>query len=138
VEVALGELAEVIRENADLLAQVGIELAAAENSEAICVSAFPSLIKPTHIEAVVAQLAETLSRGGSVGEFADIADEALHSIACRAAIKAGDKSLFDDLQKLAERILSDKSGKLQYCPHGRPIVVRISRRELEKKFKRLI
>jgi DNA mismatch repair protein MutL len=63
-------------------------------------------------------------------------DGVLHSIACRAAVKAGDKSSAYDVKQLAERVINDSA--LQYCPHGRPTSVTITKHELEKKFKRVL
>ena len=55
-----------------------------------------------------------------------------HNTACRAAIKAG-KSLNDmEMRALVERFLSDDS--LRYCPHGRPVVIEMTQREIEKQF----
>ena len=58
-----------------------------------------------------------------------------HSIACRAAIKAGDKSDRAELTALCERIIRDDS--IRYCPHGRPVAVWLSKYELEKQFGRV-
>ena len=62
-------------------------------------------------------------------------DWILHNTACRAAIKAGDKTSPYELEKFAEKILNDKS--IRYCPHGRPVILEMSRREIEKMFGRI-
>ena len=59
----------------------------------------------------------------------------LHSVACRSAIKAGDKTPPEQLLKLAEDILAGIIPP--FCPHGRPVVLEITRKELEKQFGRL-
>lgn len=59
----------------------------------------------------------------------------MHSIACRAALKAGDKTPKEQLLKLAEDILSGLVPP--YCPHGRPVVQKLTRKELDKKFGRV-
>ena len=60
----------------------------------------------------------------------------LHSISCRAAIKAGDKSSPQELMALAEKILSGEVPP--FCPHGRPCVLKLTRKELEKQFGRIV
>ncbi len=59
----------------------------------------------------------------------------LHSTACRAAIKAGDRTSKEELSALCKQILSGDMPK--YCPHGRPVFVSISQKELESRFGRI-
>ena len=54
-------------------------------------------------------------------------NDILHSIACRAAIKAHDGSLLPELKRLMEQLLADPS--LRNCPHGRPVYLEITRHE---------
>jgi len=63
-----------------------------------------------------------------------VRDEMLHTVACKAAIKAGWQSSEQELLKLAEQVLSRED--LKHCPHGRPICVSLSKKQLEKQFKR--
>ncbi len=63
-----------------------------------------------------------------------VRDELLHTVACKAAIKAGWHSSEAELIKLAEQVLSRED--LKHCPHGRPICVSLSKKQLEKQFKR--
>jgi DNA mismatch repair protein MutL len=54
--------------------------------------------------------------------------------ACKASIKAGEKQSYESMRELVERL---KGAKLPYtCPHGRPTMIRLSKQELEKRFKR--
>lgn len=57
-----------------------------------------------------------------------------HSVACRAAVKAGDHSEPQELKALIKRIVEDDS--IRYCPHGRPVAFYITRGELERQFSR--
>ncbi len=61
-------------------------------------------------------------------------DWIFHNIACRAAIKAGNKSTDIELMDLARKLLSDDS--LRYCPHGRPVCIVLKKSEIEKQFGR--
>ena len=63
-----------------------------------------------------------------------VRDELLHTVACKAAIKAGWKSSEAELLELAKQVLSRED--LKHCPHGRPICVSLSKKQLEKQFKR--
>ena len=63
-----------------------------------------------------------------------IRDELLHTVACKAAIKAGWKSDDRELLAIVRQVMSRED--LKYCPHGRPICVTLSKKQLEKQFKR--
>ncbi len=63
-------------------------------------------------------------------------DELMHSMACKAAIKAHDFSRPDELIHLAKEMLKDDT--VRHCPHGRPIIQVISKTELDKKFGRIV
>ena len=63
-----------------------------------------------------------------------VRDELLHTVACKAAIKAGWRSSEEELLVLAKQVLSRED--LKHCPHGRPICVSLSKKQLEKQFKR--
>ncbi len=58
-----------------------------------------------------------------------------HSVACRAAVKAGNINSPQELGAFAKRVLSDKN--VMYCPHGRPVAIELTRREIEKQFGRI-
>ena len=60
-------------------------------------------------------------------------DELLHTIACKAAIKGGWTSDEKELRALVDRV---QSGEVKFCPHGRPVAVKLTKYELEKMFKR--
>ena len=63
------------------------------------------------------------------------ADEILHRMACRSAVKGGDHNNMAELRQLVKIILTDEN--VRYCPHGRPVMVRFTRREIEKMFGRI-
>lgn len=62
-------------------------------------------------------------------------DDLLHSVACKSAIRAGDRSTLPELWQLVALLRDD--GSVRYCPHGRPVARKLSRRELEKMFGRV-
>ena len=80
-------------------------------------------------------LVEQLLSGGKTPERRDLLDELLHTIACKAAIKAGDRLAPEEIDALLEqRHLIDDA---HHCPHGRPTALVFTREELDKQFKRI-
>ena len=65
----------------------------------------------------------------------EVMDELYHSIACRSAIKANDRSSAWELRELAQLVREDE--QVRYCPHGRPVIVALGKYEIEKMFGRL-
>ncbi len=63
-------------------------------------------------------------------------DDILHDLACKAAVKANDKNTAKELQKLAEDVFYDEN--IRHCPHGRPVMFVLTKREIEKNFKRIL
>jgi DNA mismatch repair protein MutL len=81
----------------------------------------------------VETLAADLLRGRR--EKADtVRDEILHTVACKAAIKAGWVNDEKELLAIVKQVMARED--LKYCPHGRPICISLSKKQLEKQFKR--
>ncbi len=66
----------------------------------------------------------------------ELIDEMFHSIACKAAIKANDNNGEAELLELVKEVYRNE--QIRYCPHGRPVVIVMSKYELEKKFHRIV
>ena len=84
-----------------------------------------------------AQTAETIAAdllNGRREDPASVRDEILHTVACKAAIKAGWHNDEKELLALVKQVMADE--ELKYCPHGRPICISLSKKQLEKQFKR--
>ena len=122
-EVLLGQLS--------LLEEFGFE-AEAFGAGAVSVSAAPFDIPEGEVEATLSQLANRLLTTGTA-DPAGARDELLHTMACKAAIKGGWKSGQEELQVVAEAVMS---GRVKYCPHGRPVAIEMTKYQLEKQFKR--
>ena len=93
----------------------------------------PMDLSPDDAAETVETLAEDLLRG-RVTEADTVRDEMLHTVACKAAIKAGWVNDEKELLAVANAVMSDES--LKYCPHGRPVCVTLSKKNLERQFKR--
>lgn len=100
---------------------------------AVVARAVPADIEPRDVEDLVVELASRLAANPR-DTMSEKTEWVLHSIACRAAIKAGDKTHAAQLLHLAQEVLEGKIPP--FCPHGRPIVLKIPRKELEKQFGR--
>ncbi len=126
-----GEYTAVI-DNIELLYKAGFEVEDFGNNT-VLVRGFPAALAKTDIESVISQVAEGLQRGVEVQ--IDALDDIFHSVACKAAIKAGNISSALELKNLAQKVLDDR--EVMYCPHGRPVAFKIRKYELEKYFGRI-
>lgn len=118
--------------NAEKLGKAGFEVEDFGNSS-VRVSAVPAALTKEDIPSVISELAGDLLKGKAPD--AERLDDMYHTVACKAAIKAGSRTSPLEMQKLAERVLY--SDDVMYCPHGRPVAFEIKRRELEKQFGRI-
>lgn len=101
----------------------------------VLVRAVPSVLAGCDVRAVMEEIAGGLA-SGKRDVLTAKEDWIYHSIACRAAIKAGDMTTVPEWQALVERVLADK--QVRYCPHGRPVCFVMSKKELEKQFGRIV
>ncbi len=124
---------ELIHSRGELLDELGFELEDFGERELI-LRAVPADMHASDAEAAIEEILEKLRRGHNVDPAA-ARDEILHTTACKAAIKAGYKTEAEELKKLVEAVLS---GTVRYCPHGRPVSVRLERKDLDKLFKRIV
>jgi DNA mismatch repair protein MutL len=127
------EDSELLEQNAETLAALGFELDSYGENEFI-IRAVPADMLPDDAKAAVEEICEKLRRG-KAPDPAAARDEILHTVACKAAIKAGWDTDTKELEKLVEAVLS---GKVKYCPHGRPVSVTLTHKELDKQFKRIV
>ena len=96
----------------------------------ILVREVPADIDPADTAATLEELAEDLRTGRSTDERRE---NLLHTMACKAAIKGGWTSDPAELRVLVDKV---QSGEVRFCPHGRPVAVKLTKYELEKMFKR--
>ena len=99
---------------------------------ALIVRAAPSDVAAGEIPDVLSELAGRLLTGGSADPGA-ARDALLHTMACKAAIKGGQKNSPAELLKVAQAVMS---GAVKYCPNGRPVAIELTRQQLEKRFGR--
>ena len=101
----------------------------------VLVRAVPTVLAGCDVTAVIEEIAGGLA-SGKRDVLTAKEDWIYHSIACRAAIKAGDNTTPQEWEMLVERVLSDP--QVRYCPHGRPVCFVMTKKELEKQFGRIV
>ena len=133
VAVHLGaEAAGELLANTALLAELGFEIEEFGDNT-VLLRQIPMDLDPK----MAAEAAETLAAdllSGRRGDKNTVRDELLHTVACKAAIKAGWTNDEKELLALVKQVMARED--LKYCPHGRPICVSLSKKQLEKQFKR--
>lgn len=125
---------QAVLQNLDLLQDAGIE-AEDFGGNTVMVRAVPADVQVDDVEDMLVELAARLAAGGR-DALREKTEWVLHSIACRAAVKAGDRTSAGEMVALAQKIMDGTIPP--FCPHGRPCVLKITRKELEKQFGRLV
>ena len=123
------EDAALLLENLELLEQFGFGCEDFGDG-AVLVREVPADLDAADTAATLEEFAQKLRTGRSLDEKREAL---LHTMACKASIKGGWTSDPAELKVLVEKV---QSGEVRYCPHGRPVVVKIRKYELEKLFKR--
>ncbi len=118
--------------NLELLLKSGFEVEDFGNSTVI-VRGLPTFLTGENINNLLSEIAEGLITTGKVSTARE--DNVFHTVACRAAVKAGNSISRFEMLDLAKKVLLDK--EVMYCPHGRPVAFEIKKRELEKQFGRI-
>ena len=99
----------------------------------IAVREAPAYINAGDLAVTVTEMAQKLMDQRT--PVPDRLDDLIHTVSCKAAIKAGSTTSMMELQDLCDRVLSDP--EVTCCPHGRPVTVRLTKYELDKMFKRV-
>ena len=121
---------EALMARRELLEEFGFEVD--ELGADLAVRQAPFDVDAGDIPGALEELAQKLLRNGSADPAA-ARDELLHTMACKAAIKGGWHSAPQELERVAGAVMS---GQVKYCPHGRPVAIELSKKELEKQFRR--
>ena len=126
------EACGILLANKELLTQLGFEIEEFGDNT-LLLRQIPMDLSPEDAADTLDTLASDLQNGRR--ERADsVRDEVLHTVACKAAIKAGWKNDERELLALVRKVMENED--LKYCPHGRPICISLSKKTLEKQFKR--
>ena len=126
------EAAGELLSSKELLDELGFEIDEfGENT--ILLRQIPMDLSPDHAAEAIEEMASDLLTGRRE-KASTVRDEVLHTVACKAAIKAGWKNDEAELLAVVKEVMSRDD--LKHCPHGRPICITLSKKHLEKQFKR--
>ena len=126
------EEASILLANKSLLEELGFE-AEEFGENTLLLRQIPMDLGVEQAQETLEQMAADLLNGRRERKD-NVRDEILHTVACKAAIKAGWHSSEKELKVLAEQVMARDD--LKHCPHGRPICITLSKKQLEKQFKR--
>ncbi|MCH5314959.1 MAG: DNA mismatch repair endonuclease MutL [Eubacterium sp.] len=122
-----------ITDNADLLLQCGFETEEFGESSVI-VRAVPSLVVDSDINDLITEIAQKLLEH-KTDITPDKIDWIYHSASCRGAVKAGDFTSREEQELFVRKLLS--MPEIRFCPHGRPVFIKLSKYDIEKQFGRV-
>lgn len=117
----------------DMLEEIGIEIEPF-GGDTILVTAYPSILAKMGPADMLRQVLEPLMSGAKKPNARDLLDDLMNMIACKAAVKAGDRLSSEEISALLEQ--REHYQDSHHCPHGRPTALFFSREQLDKMFKR--
>ncbi|MBO5163907.1 MAG: DNA mismatch repair endonuclease MutL [Ruminococcus sp.] len=123
---------DVLENNTELLEDLGFAFDFGEKPY-VTATALPTFITDSDAEGIICEVAENLLMHKHDPQSGYL-DDVLHNMACKAAIKAHDKSTPEEMKALAEQIFSDE--KIRHCPHGRPVMFTMTKANIDHQFKR--
>ena len=123
----------LLEEFGELFEEFGFEIEPFGEHEVI-LRAVPADILPDDALPALEEILEHLEKGDTP-DPRSARDELLHTVACKAAIKAGWNTGMAELERIVQEVLS---GRVKYCPHGRPVSATVTRKELDKLFLRIV
>lgn len=119
-------------EYADKLAQVGIIMEFTDGKA--CVTGLPQMLDKVPPAEIIECIAKIVSQGNTNAE-GELFDDMLHTVACKASIRGNEDNDILELQVLAQEVFNNPD--IRYCPHGRPVMTQISRKQIERYFGRV-
>ena len=119
-------------EYADKLAQAGIIMEFSDGKARV--TGLPQMLDKVPPSEIVESIARIVSQGNTNAE-GELFDDMLHSVACKASIRGNEENDILELQALAQEVLNNPD--IRYCPHGRPVMTQISRKQIERYFGRV-
>ena len=125
--------AQVILDYAETLSQLGFEVDDFGGGQ-IIVRSVPVKLNDDDVASLLQIMADKLPKGGKRSVSEAFYDDILHSVACKAAVKAGKRSSEEDAEDILRMLDDDPDAR--FCPHGRPVCFEIKRGDLDKQFLR--
>ena len=127
--------AQVLNENMDRFTRIGFEIEEF-GQDSYAVRAVPDNLFSIAKKELLIQMLDSLSDEIARNQSPDLIDEKIASMSCKAAVKGNMKLSVQEVDALIGELLSLDNP--YHCPHGRPTIIAMTKRELEKKFKRIV
>ncbi|RLD18215.1 MAG: DNA mismatch repair endonuclease MutL [Caldiserica bacterium] len=122
----------IMEENKAVLKSVGIEWESF-GPGIIKIKTVPASLPQGNIEKLIKEIVVILEERGKKSVVEAVFDDIIKLIACRSAVKEGDNLSYEEMEDLVKRVLISKS---IYCPHGRPVLVKLTLKDLDRFFER--
>lgn len=127
--------AELLKENMDRFARIGFEIEPFGGEE-YAVRAVPDNLFGIAKKELLMEMIDDLADGISSSMTPELIDEKVASMSCKAAVKGNNRLSAQEVNALIGELLTLDNP--YHCPHGRPTIIAMTKRELEKKFKRIV
>ena len=127
--------AELLRENMDRFARIGFEIEPFGGEE-YAVRAVPDNLFSIAKKELLMEMIDDLADGISTSMTPELIDEKVASMSCKAAVKGNSRLSAQEVDALIGELLTLDNP--YHCPHGRPTIIAMTKKELEKKFKRIV
>ncbi len=121
-----------LSEYADRLADVGILLEFSDGKATV--TGLPQMLDQSDAASIVEDIAKIAAKGNTNAE-GELFDDMLHTVACKASIRGNEDTDILELQALAQEVFNNPD--IRFCPHGRPVITQLSRKQLERYFGRI-
>ncbi len=123
----------IYSDNADFFAEAGFEIEEFGHNT-VRISMIPVSLDLSDAASSVTEMISVLGAGRE--KISALRDKALYTVACKAALKAGQKLSESEQKELIKNVLA-LSGQAT-CPHGRPVILKLTKHQIEKQFKRIV
>lgn len=125
-----------LSEHGELLREIGVEVLLQDGVRGEITAAPAAFAGEAVSPSELVIRAADLLIAGNENLVGEIYDDLLHTRACKSAVKARDVNRPEELRAIAEEVWRNE--KIRFCPHGRPVMVKLSKREIEKYFGRIV
>ena len=127
--------AQLLNENMDRFSRIGFEIEPFGGEE-YAVRAVPDNLFSIAKKDLLMEMIDDLSSGLTTGMTPELIDEKVASMSCKAAVKGNNRLSAQEVDRLIGELLTLDNP--YHCPHGRPTIIAMTKKDLEKKFKRIV